>query len=268
MTDTVIEKKYPPQWVVDRLTNLGGLNPYGLPNYRVIWGGNRTHLVGGMFKKPMEVATDSMIIGEPRTRTIVLEVAEMRTLLKYHPFRWHLEKWCGPEVYGSREDWYINSWDEVSQLHTMGDYPSEGDYEHVFFLAMCSHMQPRDTDWCQMCQLQLGEFIPLEENIHIIERQIQALKMTEGVSKDEEKRALFLRESDKRQVRRKIVEERVREAMRPTLATQPTSWQDGSRCSVPEAKMTAPLLLPKSRLGFSQSDHAMPSKKQQELDNN
>ncbi len=246
-TETV--RQDPPQWIQDRLTKLGGLNPYGKPNYRVVWGGNRTYQVGGMFNKVIEIK-DEMIIG--KSISIVTREAEMRTMLKYHPRRWHLERWRGPEFYGDREAWYRDSYDEESKLHTMGDYPTEGDYEHVFFLGMCSHMKPGDTDWCMHCQIDMGEYIPLEENFYLLEMQINALKKSENdMFTMAERNCLFMREDKKRQHRNAMVSARVRGALRPKLATQPTSWQDGTRCSVPEAKIgTRGLNVP---LGFSQS---------------
>lgn len=262
--DTQIIKMDPPAWVVHHITKIGGTNLYGRPNFRVIWGGNRYHTVGGMFKKVVEVK-DEMIIG--KVTSIVTDVAEIRQLLKYNPFRWHLERWRGPEFYGTAEEWYACTWDEESQLHVMGDYPHEGDYEHVFYLGMCSHMKPGDTDWCMPCQVTSGEYIPLEENVSILEIQIRALQMTEDVSKEAEKAALFMRENVKRQVRRKLVEDRVRGAMRPQLAVQPTSWQDGTRCSVPEAKILD-VQLPHNRVGFSQSNHVLPAHKQKDIEEN
>lgn len=249
MPDTQIVRQEPPKWIVDRLSLIGGLNTFGKPNYRVIWGGNRTHLVGGVFTKPVTIK-DDMIIG--KECTIVTRVAEMRTLLKYHPERWHLERWRGAEYYGLRENWYRDSWDEESQLHTMGDYPTEGDYEHVFFLGMCSHMRTGDTDWCMYCQVSMGEYIPLEENYHLLEQQINLLRMSEDVLGTEvQRRALFMREDKKRLFRNAVVSERVRGALRPKLAVQPTSWQDGTRCSVPEPKWGANA--PDVSLGFSQT---------------
>lgn len=252
MTDTVIERREVPEWVEKRLTSLGGLNPFGMPNYRVIWGGNRTHKVGGKFKKVIEVAKESMIIGDAKTVGVVTEVAEIRTLLKYHPFRWHLEKWISPEIYGSREDWYRDTWDEECQFHTQGDYPERGDYEHVFFLGQCPHMKPDDKEWCVFCKASLGEYIPLEENIHILEFQIKALQLSQGVSAVAEKAALFGREDQKRKNRNAVVMARVQNAMRPKLAVQPTSWQSGtnSRCSVPEPSMETPA--PTGQAGFRQ----------------
>jgi hypothetical protein len=264
MTDTVFEKREPPAWVVEQITQAGGLNPFGRPNFRVIWGSNRFHTVGGMFKKIIPVKDDAGI-----ESFIVTQVAEMRQLLKYMPFRWWLERWCGPEVYGDREEWYRNTFDEESQLHVLGDYPTEGDYESVFYLGMCSHMKPGDTDWCMHCQVTCGEYIPLEENIGLLEMQIKALLLSGEVSKDAEKAALFMRENVKRQIRNKIVGERVRNALRPKLVMNPsTLMDDQGRCKVPDAPQVREVPLPHNRIGFSQSNHVLPAKKQQELEEN
>lgn len=263
--DPTTAKQEPPKWVVDHLTTVGGTNQFRQPNYRVVWGGNRTYQVGGKFKKVLYVDASAPIIGECNQRAVVTEVDEIRTLLKYHPYRWHLERWRGPEWYGTREEWYQNTWDEDAQLHTMGDYPSQGDYEHVFFLAQCPHMKEGDTEWCMLCQASMGEYIPLEDNVHLLDLQIHMLRLSEDVHASEERAALFMRESDKRQVRRKIAEDRIRNALRPQLALQPTNWQPGTggKCSVPEPKIRRPLSgVP---LGFSQSVDVMPQSKQNNL---
>lgn len=231
--DTILQRREVPKWIEDHITMKGGLNKFGKPNFRVIWGGNRTHLVGGMFNDTIIVQDDKGV-----DYGVVTRVAAMRTLLKYNPHRWHLERWRGAEYYGDAEEWYRNSWDEEAQLHTMGDYPVEGDYEHVFYLAECPHMKSGDTEWCMMCQVTSGVYIPLETNIHVLDMQIYSLLKSEDVSTVVEAGALFMRENIKRKIRNKLVSERVMGAMRPKLAVQPTSWQQGSgsRCSVPEPK--------------------------------
>lgn len=252
MTDTVIEKKYPPKWVEERLNSLGGFNKYSQPNFRVVWGGNRMYQVGGVFKKPVEIETGSMIIGE-RKRTIVLDVPEMRTLHKYHTSRWHLERWRDPSFYGSREQWYEQTWDEESKLHVLGDYPAEGDYEHVFFLGICRHMKPNDAGWCIYCKASMGEYIPLEENVHILEKIVRDLIDSDGVSRTDERLALFEREADRRQRYRKIVGERVENAMRPKLVTNPSTLMDEhGRCAVPDARDAKVALGERPKLGFRQ----------------
>ncbi len=266
MADTIIEKREVPKWVEHIITKKGGLNPFGKPNFRVIWGGNRTYVVGGIFKDVTRFK-DS----EGRERAVVVEVPDLRTMLRYHPGRWHLEKWCGPELYGTEEEWYTNTLDQEimerfgQKLHTMGPWPgAEGDYEHVFYLAQCSHMTADDTDWCMRCQVGMGEYIPLEENVHILERQIWALLKSQDVSKSAEMASLCMREHIKRNIRNKVVGERVRGAMRPKIATQPTSWQDGTRCAVPEPKAHQVLQVPRKdvRPGFNQMGGA-PVKKEE-----
>jgi hypothetical protein len=252
MADTIIEKREVPKWVSDLITSKGGLNEFGDPNFRVIWGGNRLHKVGGMFTDVVYFKDEHGIEKGVPTR-----VADMRTLYKYHTARWHMERWCGAELYGDPEEWYRNTWDEEAQMHVMGDYPTRGDYEHVFFLGMCPHMKPEDTEWCMFCQASMGHYIDLEPNVHVLEMQIYALQQSENVTTDAEKVALFMRENYKRGIRNKVVRDRVMGAMRPQLAVQPTSWQDGTRCSVPEPKFksSAPVRTRKE-LGFKQSDGA------------
>ena len=260
LMDTQLQKREVPKWVETHITMKGGRNEFGDPNFRVIWGGNRYHLVGGMFK-----SVTTFKDKDGRDRSIVVEVPEIRNLLKYHPHRWHLERWRGPEYYGTREEWYQNSWDEMAQLHTMGDYPDRGDYEHVFYLAMCPHMEPGDKDWCMHCQVGMGVYIDLEPNVYVLDMQIYALLKSEDVSNIAEMGALFMREQIKRSVRNKIVGERVRNAMRPSWAVQPHSTAVGKR-SVDDPAISAAPLLPRNKLGFSQSDHTMPLKKQKDLD--
>jgi hypothetical protein len=246
MIDDQNMKRYPPQWVVDRLILAGGLNLYGEPNFRVVWGGNRTYQVTAKFKdlisfnvpdKPgKEIDDPERAFQESRQAGVVTEVIDTRTMLKYHPFRWHMERWCPPITYGTPKEWYDNTWDAELGVHTLGAYPIKGDYEHVFYLAQCSHLKP-NGEWCNKCVVGCGEYIDLEPNVELLERQIWALLQSQGVLPGEQKAALFLREGDKRQVVRKVVGDRVRGAMRSVLATQPTSWQDGQHCSVPESEM-------------------------------
>lgn len=270
MADTIIEKREVPAWVEHFITKRGGLNPFGKPNFRVIWGGNRTHLVGGIFKDVIRFKD-----AEGQERAIVTEVPDLRTMLAYSPHRWHLERWCGPEFYGTEQEWYQNTLSQEilerfqMRLHVMGPWPgAEGDYEHVFYLAQCPHMVPGDTDWCMPCQVSMGEYIPLEENVHVLEMQIYALLKSQDVSKSAEMASLFMREHIKRNIRNKVVSERVRGAMRPKMATQPTSWQDGTRCAVPEANLGRVLNLPRNRQGFSQSMESMPNQKQKDIEEN
>lgn len=263
MPDTQIEKREVPAWIVSRINAIGGMNQFGSPNFRIVWGGNRTHTVGGKFKKVIYVKSDETLIFPDKA--VVTEVAEIRTLLKYHPQRYHLERYRGPEFYGSPEEWYEQTFDSECGFLTQGPFPSRGDYEHIFYLAQCPHVTMDKPDWCGPCTLTSGEYIPLEENFKLVEMMIYAFMKSDDISKQAEKRELFEREAKKRQMREKRVGEIVRGVMRPSLALQPTSWQDGTRCSVPEASLETLRQLPHSKLGFAQSNKAMPNKKNEEI---
>jgi hypothetical protein len=114
------ETHTPPDWATDFLTRAGGLNRFGEPNFRVIWGWNRLGWVGGRF-------TDHDGSG-----TVVREVLDVRLMPKYPCVnRWIVEQWLPPEKYGSPENWYrqTKEWGEEGNIPQLGPYPSRGDYE-------------------------------------------------------------------------------------------------------------------------------------------
>lgn len=256
----------------------------------MVWGGSRTHKVGGFFK--------TIIEGK------VFDLPEVRELLKYHPERWHLERWIAPEKYGTSEQWYEQTYDELAGIHTCGDYPSAGDYEHVFFLAECPHMYASETaflaqhplpgrsqfldfglyteavvawqeermkggigEWCKYCQLTCGQFISLEENFHLIELQIQAFKLSDLTTERERREAHFEEQHAKRLESRNRAEAIVRGRMME-FGTIPHSYvTDGARrCSVPDARFNPRLYQPLGRSGFRQSTRVLPNQKQKELE--
>jgi len=118
-----------------RLARAGGLNRFGEPNFRVVWGWSRLAWIGGKW-------TDAGAHGN-----LIREIIELREVPKYFPHnRWHIERWTPPESYGSPAQWYaqtIERADGVS-IPALGPYPRRGEYEHCFTLQ-----GPR------------GEFIPL-----------------------------------------------------------------------------------------------------------
>jgi len=114
-----------PQEVSDILLLAGGVNRFGEPNFRCVWGGSRLDWIGGKWTD----RDDS----ENQTR----EVIEVRRVPKYHPEdRWHIERWLPPELYGSPETWYSQTMENHDGLNVpaLGPYPSRGEYEHCFTL--------------------------------------------------------------------------------------------------------------------------------------
>jgi hypothetical protein len=102
-----------PENVRERLARAGGLNRFGEPNYRAVWGYNRLTPIGGKWEDK--------------------GVVEIRMEPKYPQVnRWHVEKWVAPEVYGSPALWELTT--KESGILALGPYPSRGEYEHCFTL--------------------------------------------------------------------------------------------------------------------------------------
>ena len=126
----------------DRATRAGGVNRYGEPNFRVVWGGSRLAWIGGRW-------TDRDANGNQ-----VREAVEMRRVPKYLPEnRWHVERWMPAESYGSPEQW-LEQTTEIEdgvRIAALGPYPSRGDYEHCFTLESASGqfipLTPAACDW-------------------------------------------------------------------------------------------------------------------------
>jgi hypothetical protein len=128
-----------PVALEERIARAGGLNRFGEPNFRVVWGGSRFTWIGGRW-------SDHDAHGN-QTR----ERIELRRVPKYSPEnRWHLERWMPPEAYGSPESWLAQTVETENgiRVSALGPYPSRGDYEHCFTLESAS-----------------GEFIPLSAAI-------------------------------------------------------------------------------------------------------
>jgi hypothetical protein len=115
-----------PEKVAHRLARAGGLNRFGEPNYRAIWGWNRLSWIGGKFEER-----------DPDTGSLLREVVELRQEPKYPAVnRWHIERWLPPEAYGSPRAWYSQTIECENGLSipALGPYPSRGEYEHCFTL--------------------------------------------------------------------------------------------------------------------------------------
>jgi hypothetical protein len=115
-----------PEAVARRLERAGGLNCFGEPNYRAVWGWNRLAWIGGKFAER-----------DPTTGSLLREVVELRREPKYPSVnRWHIERWVPPEVYGSPRHWYSQTIERENgvSIPALGPYPSRGEYEHCFTL--------------------------------------------------------------------------------------------------------------------------------------
>jgi hypothetical protein len=131
-----------PASIQERVARAGGLNRFGEPNFRVVWGGARLAWIGGRW-------TDRDAHGN-----VIREAIELRREPKYLPRdRWHIERWMPPEAYGSPELWRAQTTEieDGISIPALGPYPSRGDYEHCFTLAGVHGefipLSPAACDW-------------------------------------------------------------------------------------------------------------------------
>ena len=125
MIEVIRETHEAPEWVSRRLRIAGGINRYGEANYRAVWGWSRLTWIGGRWED------------RDASGRLVREVVELRHLPKYTPHnRWHIERWCPPELYGGPAAWYAQTIevDGARTIPALGPYPARGEYEHCFTL--------------------------------------------------------------------------------------------------------------------------------------
>jgi hypothetical protein len=152
-----------------------GINPYGQPNFRVIFAPTRTRIQGGFWA---DVAR-----------------SEYRIVGKYgNTPRWLLEKWLPGTTYGTPESWYRETVTPDGLLGC-GPYPVHGEYES------CEVFQAKDADGRALKGW--AGFVPLEPGL--VELTARAVWMgrinsysdirialrDEELNKEKEKDALF-----------------------------------------------------------------------------
>jgi hypothetical protein len=156
-----------PAWAARVLRVAGGINRFGEPNYRAVWGWNRLAWVGGKFED-----RDS-------AGTLIRESIELRREPKYPAVnRWHIERWAPPEFYGAPRDWFRNTMEMENgrAIPALGPYPSRGEYEHCLTLET-----PR------------GDFIPLTPAA--LAHVARAIEWSRGLRAGERRAALDRRDA-------------------------------------------------------------------------
>jgi len=156
-----------PENVAQRLERAGGINRFGEPNYRAVWGWNRLAWIGGKFAER-----------DPATGSLPREVVELRQEPKYPAVnRWHIERWLPPEIYGSPRQWYAQTIerDNGVSIPALGPYPSRGEYEHCFTL-----------------EGPLGEFVQLTPSV--AEHIARAIEWSQKFPRASRRARLFERE--------------------------------------------------------------------------
>jgi hypothetical protein len=169
MIEVLRESKRAPAEIAERLLQAGGKNPFGRPNFRVVWGWSRLTWIGGKW-------TDRDAHGN-----VLREVCELRRVPKYMPHdRWHLERWLPPELYGPPDRWYALTIerDDATSIPALGPFPREGEYEH-----------------CITLQGPQGEFLPLSADA--VEWLVRAIEFSRALPPGTRRRALLDREAKK-----------------------------------------------------------------------
>lgn len=164
------ETKDAPKEIQALAAIVGGLNFYGEPKYRVVWGWSRLTLIGGEWTDLDAHGNHYQTVGQYRWEP------------KNMPFdRWHLERWFGRETFGSPEDWYEYTKEEVDgvEFAALGPYPSRGEYE------ACYCFENPD-----------GSYQSLEP--HVVETVIRALNYQLTIPAKERRAALNKREELKK----------------------------------------------------------------------
>jgi hypothetical protein len=108
--EIIRQHKECPQLYSDFLLRYGGKNIYGRPNFRLVWGPSATRKIWGQME------------GSYCGQHTVLTYGEAPL--------WHLEMWKPAELFGTPEQWYMDSYNPETGLHVCGDYPFQGDYCH------------------------------------------------------------------------------------------------------------------------------------------
>lgn len=103
-----------PKDYQDRVTKAGGINRYGEPNFKIVWGEAHATRAGGYWEHE----------GFTGYRDVYLNDTPC----------WLLLQWHDSIEYGSPTLWYIDNFDEGTGLQTLGSFPYRGAYQVLFIL--------------------------------------------------------------------------------------------------------------------------------------
>jgi len=108
-----MERRDCPREYQEHVERIGGMNRFGGPNFRIVWGMNETMLVYGVDANGK------------KGQHIVLKHGGIPA--------WFIDCWKPPECYGTPELWYSLTWDWETDAPAIGDYPWRGLYEPANF---------------------------------------------------------------------------------------------------------------------------------------
>jgi hypothetical protein len=109
------ETKKCPAEFQDRLTRMFGRNQFGDPNFKIVWGQSEFFRMGNVWRD---------VHGNER------HGYRERYLCHGMPC-WVILRWKQPKQYGSPRMFYAETFDQVSGMYILGEYPWHGRYEIV-----------------------------------------------------------------------------------------------------------------------------------------
>jgi hypothetical protein len=161
----------PPEFQI-RLTRLFGLNPFGEPNIKIVWGQS-------LFLKKGKEWTDS----SGNQKTGYREDYQCSGL----PC-WVIVRWQSPEIYGSPAAYYQNSWMELTETWVCGEYPWTGRYEIIQPLIHKEYVNGKlEIDHFPLSHYLIDTIIPMIESFRRL--SAEQLKVARAVTKAAEAKA-------------------------------------------------------------------------------
>lgn len=109
------ESRRCPAEFQNRLTRRFGTNPFGDPLFKIVWGASEFHRIGNIWRDKQ---------GTERR-------GYMERFVCHGMPCWNILRWKSAAMFGSQDLWYRSTWDHVSQMHSLGEYPWRGRYEIV-----------------------------------------------------------------------------------------------------------------------------------------
>lgn len=102
----------------DRLTRMFGTNQFGDPHFKIVWGQSQFIRMGNVWRDKQRN-----------------ERVGYRDRYQAHGSPcWVIMRWQSPTKYGSPRTYYSNTFDSLTHLYIVGEYPWRGRYEIMYSL--------------------------------------------------------------------------------------------------------------------------------------
>lgn len=201
-----------PDWFQERLNRVAGLNPFGEPRFKLVWGQSETMRDGGYFIK-------DGYLGYRDVPAIGGEAC------------WALMMWEPAHKFGTPYRWYRDNTDEASGLVTLGQYPFQGRYRIIKKLI---HRELVNGEW-QTTRMEPTHFIsdimlplimlwnkmPDAEKLDVMNAEMEAEEAEKDrILKDARSSIRIRRESPMVQKRLELMERTMTQAMAIAARTQ------------------------------------------------